>query len=235
MYNKKKGANRVAVDSKQIRLRTLVIFCFVLLVPTLYLFYCVSGLYLLEVDISHMKEQIMWCILHPVFCYNDKTAGVMAVGFLIWMIASFSAYSRMNYNFMHGNEFGSVKWGSIREFNAKYASATEKETGLSTKNKVLSENVRFRYDSDTLRNNNVLVVGGSGAGKTAFFLTPNLLSLHDCNIYTDPKGSLVEELGGWLGRQADTRVYVLNMCDMEKSLLLILFFISTRKAILPDL
>ena len=83
---------------------------------------------------------------------------------------------------------------------------------------MLSENIRFRYDSDTLRNNNVLVVGGSGAGKTAFFLTPNLLSLHDCNIYTDPKGSLVEELGGWLGRQADTRVYVLNMCDMEKSL-----------------
>ena len=61
-------------------------------------------------------------------------------------------------------------------------------------------------------------MGGSGAGKTAFFLTPNLLSLHDCNIYTDPKGSLAEELGGWLGRQADTKVYVLNMCDMEKSL-----------------
>lgn len=218
MYKKKKRAKRVAVDSKQIRLRTLAIFCFVLLIPTLYLSYCISGLYLLEVDISHIKEQAVWCILHPVFCYNDKTAGVMAVGFLIWMIASFSAYSRINYNFMHGNEFGSAKWGSIREFNSKYADATEKETGLSAKNKVLSENIRFRYDSDTLRNNNVLVVGGSGAGKTAFFLTPNLLSLHDCNIYTDSKGSLAEELGGWLGRQADTRVYVLNMCDMEKSL-----------------
>lgn len=201
MYKKKKRAKRVAVDSKQIRLRTLLIFCFVLLAPVLYLSYCVSGLYLLEADISHMKEQVVWCILHPVFCYNDKTTGVMAVGFLIWMIVSFSAYIRMNYNFMHGNEFGSAKWGGIREFNAKYADATEKETGLSAKNKVLSENIRFRYDSDTLRNNNVLVVGGSGAGKTAFFLTPNLLSLHDCNIYTDPKGSLVEELGGWLGKQ----------------------------------
>ena len=55
MYNKKKRAKRVAVDSKQIRLHTLVIFCFVLLVPTLYLSYCVSGLYLQEVDISHIK------------------------------------------------------------------------------------------------------------------------------------------------------------------------------------
>ena len=74
------------------------------------------------------------------------------------------------------------------------------------------------YDSDTLRNNNVFVVGGSGAGKTAFFLTPNLLSLHDCNIYTDPKGSLVEELGAWLSGQRDTRVYTLNLCEMEKSM-----------------
>jgi type IV secretion system protein VirD4 len=85
-------------------------------------------------------------------------------------------------------------------------------------NKVLSQNVRFRYDSDTLRNNNVFVVGGSGAGKTAFFLTPNLMSLHDCNIYTDPKGGLAEELGAWLSGQKDTRVYTLNLCEMEKSM-----------------
>ena len=218
MNKKKKRAKRMAADSKQIRLRTLAIFCFLLLMPTLYLSYCVGGLYLLEVDADHIKEQIVWCIMHPAFCYNESTTGVMAVGFLIWMIASFSAYSRMNYNFMHGNEFGSAKWGSIHQFNDKYAAAEAKSMGLSAKNRVLSENIRFRYDSDTLRNNNTLVVGGSGAGKTAFFLTPNLLSLHDCNIYTDPKGSLVEELGGWLAKQEDTKVYVLNMCDMEKSL-----------------
>ena len=63
-----------------------------------------------------------------------------------------------------------------------------------------------------------LSLGGSGAGKTAFFLTPNLLSLHDCNIYTDPKGSLVEELGAWLSEQRDTKVYTLNLCEMEKSM-----------------
>ena len=61
--------------------------------------------------------------------------------------------------------------------------------------------------ADTLRNNNIVVVGGSGAGKTAFFLTPNLMSLHDCNIYTDPKGSLAEEMGAWLAKQKNTRVY----------------------------
>ena len=135
------------------------------------------------------------------------------------MVLSFTAYSRSDHNRMPGNEFGSAKWGEVREFNEKYAAKTaDEEGGLSSENKVLSQNVRFRYDSDTLRNNNVFVVGGSGAGKTAFFLTPNLLSLHDCNIYTDPKGSLVEELGAWLSEQRDTRVYTLNLCEMEKSM-----------------
>ena len=135
------------------------------------------------------------------------------------MVLSFTAYSRSDHNRMPGNEFGSAKWGEVREFNEKYAAKTaDGEGDLSPENKVLSQNVRFRYDSDTLRNNNVFVVGGSGAGKTAFFLTPNLLSLHDCNIYTDPKGSLVEELGAWLSEQRDTRVYTLNLCEMEKSM-----------------
>ncbi|MFR8756132.1 MAG: type IV secretory system conjugative DNA transfer family protein [Clostridium sp.] len=90
----------------------------------------------------------------------------------------------------------------MRAFNEKYAARTEEtKSGLSPENKVLSQNVRFRYDSDTLRNNNIVVVGGSGAGKTAFFLTPNLMSLHDCNIYTDPKGSLAEEMGAWLAKR----------------------------------
>ena len=80
----------------------------------------------------------------------------------------------MDHNRMSGNEFGSAKWGEVRDFNEKYAAKdTGKTSELSVENKVLSQNVRFRYDSDTLRNNNVFVVGGSGAGKTAFFLTPN--------------------------------------------------------------
>ena len=113
---------------------------------------------------------------------NDKgyAETMVLVGGLLWMILSFSAYNRMDHNRMPGNEFGSAKWGEVRDFNEKYAAKdTGKISELSAENKVLSQNVRFRYDSDTLRNNNVFVVGGSGAGKTAFFLTPNLMSLAD--------------------------------------------------------
>lgn len=219
---KQKGKSRathVAGDMRKRRLQSLLRVCVALLLPTLYLFYCLSGLYIIDVEMTKLKEQIVWCLLHPLKIYNDKSLSMVFVGGLLWMVLSFTAYSRSDHNRMPGNEFGSAKWGEVREFNEKYAAKTaDGEGDLSPENKVLSQNVRFRYDSDTLRNNNVFVVGGSGAGKTAFFLTPNLLSLHDCNIYTDPKGSLVEELGAWLSGQRDTRVYTLNLCEMEKSM-----------------
>ena len=221
MSGKKKKSRQtfVAGNMKTRRLQSLMKVCVVLLLPTLYLFYALSGLYIVDVEMMRLKEQILWCLLHPFHIYNDKSLSMVLVGGLLWMILSFTAYSKNDHNRMPGNEFGSAKWGEVRAFNEKYAAQTEKtETELSSENKVLSQNVRFRYDSDTLRNNNVFVVGGSGAGKTAFFLTPNLMSLHDCNIYTDPKGGLAEELGAWLAGQKDTRVYTLNLCEMEKSM-----------------
>ena len=72
---------------------------------------------------------------------------------------------------MHGKEYGEAKWGDIKEFNKKFA-----DMDNPSNNKIFSENIRFKYDSSTLRNNNTFVVGGSGSGKTSFFLTPNLLN-----------------------------------------------------------
>lgn len=200
-------ATHVAGDSRKRRLHQLFKVCAVLLLPTLYLFYSLSGLYLVDVEISKLKEQIIWCLLHPLKVYNDKSYSMVLVGGLLWMICSFQAYSKSDHNRMPGNEFGSAKWGEVRAFNEKYAARTEEtKSGLSPENKVLSQNVRFRYDSDTLRNNNIVVVGGSGAGKTAFFLTPNLMSLHDCNIYTDPKGKLPMDVGLWLDEMANIKM-----------------------------
>lgn len=121
MKKKKQRLKQVSASGKEVRLRTLLRFCLLLLPPALYLSYSVSGLYRMNVEVTRLKSQIVWCLMHPLFCYNDKTAGGMGAGFLFWLIASFSAYSRMNYNFMHGNEFGSAKWGSVAAFNKKYA------------------------------------------------------------------------------------------------------------------
>ncbi len=97
----------------------------------------------------------------------------------------------------------------MRAFNEKYAARTaETKSDLSPENKVLSQNVRFRYDSDTLRNNNIVFVVAGGAVKSEFFLTPNLCSLHYCNIYTDPKESVSEELGAWLAKAEGYQEYI---------------------------
>lgn len=228
----KQKTNTNITDLKDIRLKSLKRFCGLMFFVTLYFSFCISGLYKMKLDLKHLKESIKYCLIHPADCYNEKTFAVVALGVLIWFVASFSAYSKRNMNLMHGLEYGSAKWGDKRKFNEKYARMDKTSDvvatydrkrkkyvgGLSEHNKVLSANTRFRYDSSTLRNNNIIVIGGSGAGKTSFFLTPNLLSKHDCNIITDPKGGLLEEFGSYLSKQENTRVYSINLCEMEKSM-----------------
>ncbi len=212
-------------DMKKIRLSKFRNLCIVTLPVAAYIFYGLSGLYTIEIDMAYLKEQILWCMTHPISIYNAKSLPMIALGVLIWGVAAFSYYNKISYNLMHGKEYGEAKWGDIKEFNKKFA-----DMDNPSNNKIFSENIRFKYDSSTLRNNNTFVVGGSGSGKTSFFLTPNLLNLHGCNIFTDPKGTLVEELGPWLEKQPDTRVYTINMCEMNKSMHINPFLFIEKKS-----
>lgn len=150
---------------------------------------------------------------HPREYYNDKSPLFLLCGITVWIFIGLYGFVKTNNNFMHGEEHGTAKWGDIAAFNHKYADFHNLQN-----NKILSQNVMFSYNESTLRNNNVFVCGGSGAGKTSFMLTPNLLNCHDCNVYTDPKGTLLEEFGNFLAAQPDTEVYSINMCEMEKSM-----------------
>ncbi|MCM1244718.1 MAG: type IV secretory system conjugative DNA transfer family protein [Roseburia sp.] len=203
---------RSITDIRKLRLRNFLIICFVFLPAWLYMTYCASGLFMSDVKLDNISVLYEWCLKHPMQCYNEKSIGIVLSALLLWVIFVFTQYVKMNNTLMHGQEYGSAKWGSIPAFNAKYG--TEKEED----NKILSRNIRFRYDESTLRNGNIFVVGGSGAGKTSFFLTPNLLQCHGSNVYTDPKGSVLEELGTFLEKQKDTIVCVINLCEMEKSM-----------------
>ena len=202
----------VLPTTENLRLRSFKHLCIILLLVTVYLSICISGLFLRRVSLATLETELIWCLTHPVQCGNDKTAGCIMAGIVIWLAVSCSAYARLSYHLIHGREYGSAKFGNIAAFNKKYAAASESE------NKVLSENIRFRYQSDTLRNNNMFVIGGSGAGKTSFLLTPNMLNLHGSNVFTDPKGTLIEQFGNFLSAQEDTRVYSINLCEMEKSM-----------------
>ncbi len=199
-------------NPKSARLRSLKRFLGLLFCADMYCSYVLSGLYKQDLDVSNLKENIEYCLMHPQYCYNEKSLPVMLLGLIVWLVVSLSLYNKYNMNLMHGKEYGDAKWGDIGAFNKKYADSENPSA-----NKIFSANIRFKYDSSTLRNNNTFVVGGSGSGKTSFFLTPNLLNMHGCNVFTDPKGTLVEELGPYLAAQPDTRVYTINMCDMRKS------------------
>lgn len=203
------------IDRRRIRLRRFWIRCAVLTPFAAYVSFCISGTYVYQESIleAGVWNVLQWCLTHPFLCYNDKTMPVLLTGLLLWTLAMVSLYVRMDNTFAHGAEHGVAEWGQVKEFNQKYSNKEHPE-----ENRILSENVRFSYDSSTLRNNNMFVVGGSGAGKTSFLLTPNLLNNYGCNVYTDPKGTLLEELGGYLEHQPDTNVYQLNMCEPEKSM-----------------
>ena len=91
-----------------------------------------------------------------------------------------------------GEEHGSAKWGSPQELNQKYQNKQDKSG-----NQILTQHVQMGTDVYRhQRNLNTMVVGGSGAGKTRFFVKPNLMQCDGTNVILDPKGELLRDLGG---------------------------------------
>lgn len=111
-----------------------------------------------------------------------------------------------------GEEYGSARWGSVSEINRKYKN--RKEPG---QNAILTQNIQIGLDGRKhKRNLNILVVGGSGAGKTRYFVKPNIMQCNCSYIIADPKGELLRATGGMLEKQG-YEVKVLNLVDMARS------------------
>ena len=102
--------------------------------------------------------------------------------------------------YRHGMEYGSARWG-IREDIAPYIDPVFQNNVILTKTESLTMNSRPK-DPKTARNKNVLVIGGSGSGKTRFWLKPNLMQMHSSYVVTDPKGTILVECGKMLQRGA---------------------------------
>ena len=103
--------------------------------------------------------------------------------FVTAYVLGIGIYLSMQKNFRRGEEHGSAKWGDASYVNSKYASK------LYTNNKLLTRNVRIGLDGRThMRNLNVLVIGGSGSGKTRFYCKPNILQANTSFVVLDPKG-----------------------------------------------
>lgn len=90
--------------------------------------------------------------------------------------------------YRHGMEYGSARWGGPKDI-APYIDPVFENNILLTQTERLTMNGRPK-DPKTARNKNVLVIGGSGSGKTRFFVKPSLMQMHSSYCITDPKGSL---------------------------------------------
>lgn len=117
--------------------------------------------------------------------------------------------------FRHKVEYGSARWGTRKDIEPFIASKF-KDNIILTKTEFLMMSNRPK-DPKNARNKNVLIVGGSGSGKTRFWIKPNLLQMHSSYVVTDPKGSIVIECGNALLRYG-YKLKIFNTINFKKSM-----------------
>lgn len=145
--------------------------------------------------------KITWCndSLKTIFLFGS----IYALGILL--------YISNDKNYRRREEHGSAKWGISKEINNRYQQLPLSE------NKLLTQNVRLGLNGKKHRRNlNVLVCGGSGAGKTRFYCKPNIMQCNTSFVVLDPKGEIVRALGHLLESKG-YEVKVLDLINMERS------------------
>ena len=117
--------------------------------------------------------------------------------------------------YRHGMEYGSARWGTAKDIEPFMAPKFADNIILTKTERLMMSN--RPPDPKNARNKNVLVIGGSGSGKTRFWLKPNLLQCHSSYVVTDPKGSIVVECGNAL-LQKGYKLKIFNTINFKKSM-----------------
>lgn len=143
--------------------------------------------------------------------WTAHTPKFMLVSLIIYAFGIALYYSGRE-NRRPGEEYGSARWGDPRALCRKYMDHQHKEANI-----ILTQRVRLGMDGyKTQRNMNILVIGGSGSGKTRYFCKPGLYSANCSYLVTDPKGELLKAAGGLL-LSLGYEVRVFNLIDPEQS------------------
>jgi len=148
---------------------------------------------------------------HPLRIHLCEDSPKTVLAFIILYGMAVGIYLSNDRNYRRREEHGSAKWGSPGQVNKKYANRER------TENKILTRNVSIGLDGRKHRRNlNVLVCGGSGAGKTRFYAKPNVMNACTSYVCLDPKGELLRDTGGLLKEQGYD-IKVIDLINMEKS------------------
>lgn len=178
-----------------------------------YFGYVANGVWKRGMDVMTFMEKFDNALLPPSLkLFNKTTLKAILVSTIIYGIAVLM-YLTSRRNLMHGKEYGTAKFAEVAALNKKLADPDE------SKNRILSNNVRVSLDTTkTHINNNVLIIGGSGAGKTFYMVKPNIMQMMEGGsfIALDPKGEIARATGKML-KENGYNVKVLNLIDMKSS------------------
>jgi type IV secretion system protein VirD4 len=148
----------------------------------------------------------------PSLKVNDLVTGIVVVGIVKAIVYTKGKKAK---KFREGEEYGSARWGTKKDIEP-YIDSNFQNNVILTQTEYLTMNSRPK-NPKYARNKNVLVVGGSGSGKTRFYVKPNLMQMHSSYVVTDPKGTIVIECGKMLERNGYD-IKVLNTINFKKSM-----------------
>ena len=184
---------------------------FILIIVPVYVGLGLGKLYGAYITPDNMTAVILRALLVPwPVRITPLTKGSLGFALLIYAMICLYHISTV-HNYMPGKEYGTARLAAPEELNAALMDEDPK------KNKILSEHLRISTDTrKTGLNNNVLIIGGSGAGKTFYVVKPNGYNCSSSFIFCDPKGELLRDVGQYLQDQG-YRILVLNLVNMDES------------------
>ncbi len=174
----------------------------ILCLPVVYFAMVTASVYIPGENIFALLERISTMVRRPdLLRWTAYTPRFLLV-FLLLYGGSVLLYYADHENRRPGEEYGSAKWGNARELNKRYADQ-------NGKNVILTKHVSIGLDGYRHRRNlNILVVGGSGSGKTRFFCKPGIMSVNCSYLIVDPKGEMLRSTGYLLKEEGyDIKVF----------------------------
>ncbi|MFQ7293147.1 MAG: VirD4-like conjugal transfer protein, CD1115 family [Monoglobales bacterium] len=190
-----------------------MIIIFAMLVPVVTWFALkLAGCYESELKLFDLLERLTESLNYPFDIHINEYSVKTALVFLLLYAMGIGIYFSSSEKRRPGEEHGSAEWGNVSALARKYADKADKFNNL-----ILSQTMRLGLNAKKHRRNlNVLVVGGSGAGKTRFYCKPNILQCNASYIISDPKGELMRATAPLLIENG-YEVHVFNLITPEDS------------------